>query len=161
MSFTQYRSGRGIAVGAFSPPRTNQGIPLQPVQMSGQTGAPQTPKWSIADAIMSSTYADELDKYEWMTDIDDDEYDDDDVWDEWNTQRYDVLRDYQAESRDVQHLRLLIRDVLREVNAMATGNVSGVTLPLGMSAHDDDLDNSSDDDDDVVSAFGGGSSYDR
>ena len=40
-------------------------------------------------------------------------------------------------------------------------NVSGVTLPLGMSAHDDDLDNSSDDDDDVVSAFGGGSSYDR
>ena len=134
-SGTEYRSGRGIAVPSLNAPRTNQGIPMQPVPMTGQTGQPQTPKWSIADKMMSATAGDELTKYDWSEDMSEDDVDYQDVWDEWNSPRYDVERSYQVEST----LRGCVRELIREFMALSTGGasgvssgqVSGVVTPLG------------------------------
>ena len=90
---------------------------MQPVPMSGQSGMPQTAIWSIADAIMSHTYGDEISKSDWM---DDDEEDAGDIadWDEWNTPRYDVERFYQRSggsgaTESVRWLRATIREELK------------------------------------------------
>lgn len=151
---TGYRSGRGLGVGAFSPPRTNQGIPMQPVPMSGQTGEPQTAKWSVADAIQSQTFGDEIDKWDWTEELTDEEETTDIAdWDEWNEPRHDVERFYQVENfspatrRERQFakadrcrqrylegmqggnervLRAFIRQTLQEVNAISTGGGAGV-----------------------------------
>lgn len=115
---TGYRSGRGVGAGAFAPKRTQQGVPMQPVPMSGQTGMPQGPHWSIADAIMSQTYGDEIDKDKWKEDEEGEE-DENDVadWDEWNTPRYDVERFYQQETVEKNPVRTREKGVSRAVKA--------------------------------------------
>lgn len=157
---TQYRSGRGSAVPAFAPRRVGQGVPMQPVPMSGQTGDPQVATWSVADAIMASTFADDIEADEYVVGQEDDD-DDPDVadepriarWSTWNTPRYDVERFYQVEAdqkcppvcpkrpsdrylptvndADEKALRTFVRACIREVNAVAAGNVRGVVTPLG------------------------------
>jgi len=141
--------------GAFSPPRANQGTPMQPVPMAGQTGGPQTATWSVADAIMSKTYGDDINKDEWSEELSGEEESDDDIadWEEWNTPRYDVERFYQSEAfshvttrerqlsraerrgrlyleavrnDQARALRAFIRQTLIEVNAISAGGGAGV-----------------------------------
>lgn len=108
---------------------------MQPVPTSGQTGMPQSAKWSIADKMMSATAGDELTKYDWADELDGEEHDPQDTWDEWNTPRYDIQRDYQVEST----LRGCVRELIREFMSLSTGGasgvssgqVSGVVTPLG------------------------------
>lgn len=133
---------------------------MQPTPMSGQTGAPQGPIWSIADAIMSSTYGDEIDLE--IVEDDDDPLDDPKIadWSVWNTPRYDIDRHYQVESQNLpsrgpevqrrryldrmdEHserlLRMYIRRCITEINAVSAGgaggvsagNIRGVVTPLG------------------------------
>lgn len=159
----EYKSGSNSSamVGSFASRRGNQGIPLQPVPMSGQTGQPQTALWSIADAIMSSTMRDDVD-IEYDDQTDDDIHDEPRIadWDVWNTPRYDLQRFYQAENKQKVHSRTsrvtsrpyldimedrdaaLLREYIRlflEVSAVSTGggsgvasgDIRGVVTPLG------------------------------
>lgn len=134
------RSARPMLGGTFSAPRASQGVPLKPVPMSGMSGQPQGPMWSIADAIMAQhAEPDVVDRVGEVENIAD--------WDEWNTPRYDVERFYTAEhARHTDTARaaylnkslddhLTIREYVRlcmcEFNAIGAGSaVRGVVTPM-------------------------------